>query len=121
VVVQGAVEGDLDAALLSRMARDCGLEMSTIYGRKGKDRLRRQIEGFNRAAVRAPWLVLVDLDDDDCAPALIERWLPAPSPLMTLRVAVREAGGMASGGHDPHGGVASDKSESAAASPGWAA
>lgn len=37
------------------------------------------------------WVVLLDLDNDAaCAPEVIHRWLPAPSRLMQLRVAVRE-------------------------------
>lgn len=42
-------------------------------------------------ALRAPWLVLVDLDHEHpCAAALVGEWLPQVPTLMRLRVAVRE-------------------------------
>jgi len=39
----------------------------------------------------APWIILIDLDDDDdCAPPYRKSCLPRPAPYMCFRVAVRE-------------------------------
>jgi len=86
----GAVEGDLDEAVLCRLLVHVGAKPGTIYGRQGKGFLKKNIQGYNNAARFMPWVVLVDLDACDCPPALINTWLPRPQPLIRLRVAVRE-------------------------------
>lgn len=89
--VSAAVEGLLDEAVLLRLATSAGFAIGTVYGREGKEALRRKIEGYNRAARFYPWVVLVDLNHQyDCPPALLADWLPDPAPLMSLRVAVRK-------------------------------
>lgn len=53
--------------------------------------MRQKLNGYNSAAWHAPWLVLVDLDNDgDCAPPLRQAWLPTPAPYLCFRVAVRQ-------------------------------
>jgi hypothetical protein len=65
--------------------------LGTVYGRCGNAYIRQRLKGFNYAARRSNYVVLVDLDRGECAPALIENWLPAPkSANLVLRVAVRE-------------------------------
>ena len=88
--IMGAVEGDLDEAVLRRLLEHVGAIPGTIYGRQGKGLLRRSIRGYNNAARSIPCAVLVDLDRCECAPALVNAWLPQPQPLMRLRVAVRQ-------------------------------
>ncbi len=89
-VVTGAVEGDLDEALLRRILDHVGLSLRAVYGRKGKQFLLQSINGYNNAAQYAPWIVLVDLDRDcDCAPPCAQKWLAKPSARMCFRVAVR--------------------------------
>ena len=91
-IVTGAVEGDLDEALLRRVASFAGLSLGAVHGRKGKEFLLQTINGYNRAAQFMPWVVLVDLDRNcDCAPPCIAQWLPNPSAQMCFRVAVRGA------------------------------
>jgi hypothetical protein len=88
---QAAVEGDLDEAVLRRAARHVGGDLGNVYGRDGKGRLKANIGGYNNAARRAPWVVLVDLDHDHpCAPPLCDEWLANPSRGMCFRVAVRQ-------------------------------
>lgn len=89
-VVTGAVEGDLDEAVLRRLAEHVGASLGAVHGRKGKASLLHSIGGYNNAARYVPWAILVDLDRDcDCAPPCIQRWLPNPSRFMCFRIAVR--------------------------------
>lgn len=89
--IQGAVEGDLDAAVLSRLAREVGARPSAIYGRTGKAALLRSLSGYNRAAARGPWVALLDLDSEsECVPDYAARCLPQPAATMVFRVIVRE-------------------------------
>ena len=91
-IVTGAVEGDLDEALLRRIADHAGLTLGAVHGRRGKPFLLQSLNGYNNAARFAPWVALVDLDRDcDCAPLCVQRWLPNPAPQMYFRVAVRAA------------------------------
>jgi hypothetical protein len=91
VVISGAVEGDVDEAVLGRLVEHVGAALGPIHGKQGKTHLRRRLGGYNRAAHFSPWVVLVDLDQDaDCAPPFRTSWLPNPAPLMCFRVAVRE-------------------------------
>ena len=89
VFLTGAVEGDVDEAILRRVLKHVGLGLGAVYGREGKQKLLQRLSGYNNAARFAPWIVLVDLDGDcPCAPPCVQNWLPAPSLSMCLRVAV---------------------------------
>ena len=88
--INAAVEGMADDAVVERIIDHAGGHVGHVYGRKGKDHLRRKIAGYDNAARHAPWFVLVDLDrDEDCAAPLREAWLPAPAPRLCFRIAVR--------------------------------
>lgn len=90
-VVSAAVEGPVDEAVVRRLVVHVGAVPGEVYGKNGKAHLRRRIDGYNNAARHAPWLVLVDLNDDtDCAPRLRQNWLPNPAPRLCFRVAVRQ-------------------------------
>lgn len=91
VVISAAVEGIVDETVVRKLVVEAGGYPGTIYGKNGKSYLRRQIQGYNNAAKRSLWIVLVDLDHDaECAPPLCEEWIPHPSPYLCFRVAVRE-------------------------------
>ena len=91
VIVSAAVEGPADEAVLHRLADLAGLMLGTVYGKRGKQQLLQRLGGYNQAARRLPWVVLVDLDADaDCAVPFRASWLPKPSAGMCFRVAVRE-------------------------------
>lgn len=91
-VVSAAVEGDLDEAVLRRLAAEVGLNVGPVYGRNGKDDLDLRLPGYNNAARFAPWVVLRDLEHDaECAPVLRRRLLPQPAPRLCFRIAVRSA------------------------------
>lgn len=89
-VLTAAVEGFVDEAVVRRLILDeCQGMLGSVYGKIGKDDLRRKINAFNNAARRSDWLVLVDLDNEaDCAPPLRTTWVPTPSRGMCFRVAV---------------------------------
>lgn len=90
IVISGAVEGLVDEAILKRLVEDSGAEPGPVHGKHGKAHLRRHIGGYNNAARFSRWMVLVDLDTDDCAPIVVAEWLPHLAPHMCFRVAVRE-------------------------------
>jgi hypothetical protein len=90
VTVSCAVEGTVDEAVVRKVVAEAGLDVGTVYGRQGKQFLLQRVDGWNRAAGRGLWLVLVDLDQDyDCAPPALQAWLPRRASGMNLRVAVR--------------------------------
>lgn len=83
------VEGNLDEAILRRLAQEHGHEIVTTSGKQGKAYIKENISRFNYAANELPWLVLVDLDrEEPCAPALVQSYLPVKAPKMYLRIAV---------------------------------
>jgi hypothetical protein len=91
VVILAAVEGLVDEAVVRKLIACAGGQAGTVYGKNGKHDLLKRINGYNNAAERAPWVVLVDLDSDfNCAPLLRQHWLPQPAPRMCFRVAVRQ-------------------------------
>lgn len=91
VIVAAAVEGIVDEAVACKVVAHAGGQIGDVYGKAGKALLRMKIRGYNNAARRSPWLVLVDLDGGvDCAPPLCRAWLPEPAPLLCFRVAVRQ-------------------------------
>lgn len=84
------VEGDVDEAVLAKLADHLSIGLSAVYGRVGKQYIYARIGAYNRAAKFSPWIVLLDLDQDaPCAPELISRVLPQPSKFLSFRLAVR--------------------------------
>jgi hypothetical protein len=86
------VEGDIDAAVASRLIAHCGHQCGDTYGRRGFTYIRDKIDGFNRSAQGIRYLAFVDLMDTglECAPSVVHSWLPHKNPGMELRVVVRE-------------------------------
>jgi hypothetical protein len=80
----------VDEAVVRRLIEYAGGKPNTVHVANGKAHLRQKIDAYNHAAEYAPWIVLVDLDNEECAPALRQSWLPTASRLMSFRVAVRE-------------------------------
>lgn len=90
VFVTGAVEGPVDEAVLRRLVSHVGSGVHRVHGKNGKAALLRSLNGYNYAAERSPWVVLVDLDNDpECPPEFRRKWLPQPARWMCFRVAVR--------------------------------
>ncbi len=91
IVISAAVEGIVDEAVARKLIAYAGATPGPVYGKQGKSSLLQKIAGYNNAAQRAPWMILVDLDrDGHCAPPMRNRWLAHPAPLLCFRIAVRE-------------------------------
>jgi len=91
LIIPAAVEGIVDEAVVQKLIIESGGHPGTVYGKSGKTFLRQRIQGFNNAAKRWPWLILLDLDNDtECAPPLCAEWVPDPAPYLCFRVAIRE-------------------------------
>lgn len=79
IVIAAAVEGIVDEAVVRRLIKHAGATPGEVYGKNGKQSLRRKIRGYNNAARRAPWIIVVDLDQNaDCAPPLRAEWFHIP-------------------------------------------
>ena len=90
LLVNAAVEGNVDEAVLARLLAETGARLGTVYGKGGKPSVLRGLKAFDRAAEYAPWVVLLDLDHDaSCAPEY-RKQLQATSRYMCLRLPVRE-------------------------------
>jgi hypothetical protein len=69
VIIHGAVEGMIDEAVLRRLVKEIGAMAGPVYGKNGKSFLLERLRAYNQAARFSPWIILIDLDDDDeCAP-----------------------------------------------------
>lgn len=76
---------------MRRLVGHVGADLGTVYGKEGKAKVRARLKGYNKAARRMPWVVLVDLNNEaDCAPELRTSWIPDPAPKMCFQVAVRK-------------------------------
>jgi hypothetical protein len=84
------VEGSTDELVAKQLLKYIGLEVGTVYGRRGKSDLLKRLPNYNKAAHFRPWFVVIDLDNDtQCVPQAILQWLPNPTRGMRFRVAVR--------------------------------
>ncbi len=83
------VEGRTDEPVAKRLLEHVGLEVGTVYGRRGKAYLLEHLTKYNKAARFSPWFVIVDLDKDtQCASQALKQWLPVSERGMCLRIAV---------------------------------
>jgi hypothetical protein len=89
-VIQVVVEGDTDIPVARKLVASARLTVAQEIDCGGKDRLDRVLRGFNDAAKGSPWLVLRDLDRENCAPSLLAKLRFEPSRWMCMRIAVRE-------------------------------
>lgn len=94
MLVNIATEDELSEAVAVRLVNLAFGEgrVGTLLGRKGNGYLIKKLSSFRQMANREPVLILTDLDDTNCAPALLNKWLNGqalPENLL-LRVAMRE-------------------------------
>lgn len=92
IAISLATEGLLDEQVLRRLIAQSGRPFASgvCYGKRGREYLRVNAPRFNLAARQKPFVILVDLERDGCAPGLLTEWLPnGVHPNLVLRVAVR--------------------------------
>jgi len=83
--VSVAVEGMVDEVVVCHLLGYVGLVCGRVYVRSGKGALLQRLRSYNLAARFAPWLVVVDLDQDaECAPPFVRTVLPNPAPNLQL-------------------------------------
>lgn len=69
----------------------CFPDLTRQHSSSGFVYIKSKIKDFNQAAKGMPFLVLTDLDKEECAPKLIREWLPVKlHPNLIFRVAKRE-------------------------------
>lgn len=87
----GGVEGRSDIAVLKAVAASLGVKLHTVFDKRGKPNVLKQLSGWNRSAQYSPWMVVVDLDVDYEQPGDAARaWLAQPAAYMSFTIAVRE-------------------------------
>ena len=90
VSIAVATEGADDLVVGRRLVEMVGCVVGPSPGdHQGHGALDAALPAYCRAAAHMPWLVLRDLDDEACAPALLERLAPKRPAQMVLRVAER--------------------------------
>jgi hypothetical protein len=86
-------EDDLSGVVIRKILQGRGgYEVGRCFLGRGFGNIKKKIDGFNKAAKGMPYLVLTDLDKEECAPTLIQDWMknvPLHQNLL-FRVAVRE-------------------------------
>ncbi len=83
------VEGLTDEVVVRCLLSHVGLPYGRTLGKTGKPSILNALHKYNEAARYSPWVVVVDLDEEpECAPVLVQRYLPRPSAGMRFRVAV---------------------------------
>lgn len=88
------IEDELHLNIATRLLQHFApaLSVHRVFGKRGKSFIKQNLSGFNRAAKHTHYLVIVDLDNDECPPSLVNRWLTfQKSSNLVFRVAVREA------------------------------
>lgn len=75
--------------LLEKYRRD--INVMAVLGQRGNSYIRKKINVFNNAPTYTPHFILTDLDNQACAPELIQAWLAqAPTKNCLFRIAERE-------------------------------
>lgn len=88
-----AVEDELSAAVMRKLIQATGRNfvISRIMNARGYGRLKADMGKFKTASHVLPHVVLTDLDQYPCPPALLADWKAlALPPRLLLRIAVRE-------------------------------
>ena len=86
-------EDVLSEAVLKQMLKQSQRPflVGDCFNQRGNDQIKQNISGFNNAAKGMPYLVLTDLDNEDCPLVIISEWLTQPKHSNLLfRIAVKE-------------------------------
>lgn len=88
------IEDELHLNVVTKLLLDVSpaFMIHRVFGKRGKSFIKQSLRAYNQAAQLMPYLVLVDLDNDECPPSLINSWLPfRKNDNLVFRIAVREA------------------------------
>lgn len=89
-----AIEDPLSEAVAEKLliTSSSAFCVQQCFGKRGNGYLKSNLDKFSNIARTTPVLLMTDLDNEDCAPGLIRRWLGKRKPPTGLlfRVAVRE-------------------------------
>ena len=85
------VEGDTDVPYVRKLAKEAGLEITSMVDATGKGNIDRDLVKYNSIAKTMPLLVLRDLDHDaPCPGEFLAKSKLTPSRWFRFRLAVRE-------------------------------
>ena len=90
IEVKVVVEGQIDFAVTQRLLAQFGATAILAAPFRGRTQILNKLHGYESASRHEPWFVLMDLDNDQCAPSLITSWLPSAAGQIVVRVAVQE-------------------------------
>lgn len=88
-----AIEDDLSEAVLRKILneREIVYHVGLVFKKNGFGYLKKSCSAFNNMAKASPVLLLTDLDQNPCPPALIDDWLSQPRhPRFLFRIAIHE-------------------------------
>lgn len=76
--VQAVVEDVLQEAVLVKLLSHYRSDITIvgISGKRGNSYIKQGIKGFNEAAPYLPHIVITDLDQHQCAPVMLQKWMP---------------------------------------------
>lgn len=94
MILHIVVEDELSDVIIKKIIEESNtkhnLEIRTI-GKRGKGYIKKRVNEFNNQSNKLYFIILVDLDNDPCAPDLIHSWFKNPfRNNLIFRVAVRE-------------------------------
>jgi hypothetical protein len=84
------VEGDLDAAAAGKILQVLSISATRIDPEGGKQKIRPKMPRLMEASLMRDWMVIVDLDNDECPARLVDEWCGGAEHKLIFRVAVRE-------------------------------
>ena len=87
--VDMVVESDVDAAAARKILASCQLSVAREFGKHGKEWVLKNASRYSLAAEVSPYFLLVDQDDDACAPSTLKKAGSVRSRLLVFRVATR--------------------------------
>lgn len=87
-----AAEGALDLAVVDKVLQQTGHEILVAHNKGGHTKLDANLSGFANASNYSPWIVLRDMDRNQCPVTLRNDLLPdhGDFPGLYLRIVVRE-------------------------------
>jgi len=88
-----AIEDELSENTLRRILKQSGRNfyICNCFGRQGKGFLSKRRDVFYNASKGSPFVLLVDLNNKECAPLLVKEWYPyGVHNNLIFRIAIRE-------------------------------